>query len=116
MTAPKYAKGDVLMMRESVVVIDAVTVNETRGPIYSVEYLSKNGKPTEPMMRGGASFWWNESEFTQVTEPVLRLRVELTRRSHDASDAKARLKEARADVRRLVYAIEIATAAKGGAR
>lgn len=107
----KYKPGDVVTMKGGTIAeITSVEPNE-HGPAYSIAYLDPRQDPTGPLMAGGGSAWWAESDFAPVTDPILLLRIALTQKTRIVEEAKKAAKLARRDIARLRYALSIALAA-----
>jgi hypothetical protein len=109
---PRYAVGDFLMGRTCAVEVTEVRINEDRGAIYGVAFWDDRGEdPTAPLRPGGGSFWWGESEFKPITDPVLRLRAELTKVSREQAAHVRGLERVNDRFAAIKMALQIATAA-----
>ena len=66
---PDLEVGSYWMKGSAAVLITAAEKNQTRGMIYSVEYVQT---PTSAsIISGGASCWWERGDFSPITDPLL---------------------------------------------
>jgi len=110
---PRYALGDFLMKLGSVVEISDVQVHAEKGAIYAVDLWDERGDdPTAPLRLGGSVFWCAESAFSPIADPVLRLRVELTKATKAHAQAVVAAANAEASIGMLRTALQIMTGTK----
>lgn len=105
-----FNQGDFVFKENDLVVIDFVRWNEeSKAFLYGILYTQ--GTDMMPcrkpfVISGGASFSWSEKSFTPITNPILLLRLELTKQNKIVKDAEYQIGIAKKRIESLNYSLE----------
>jgi hypothetical protein len=100
-TTPKhYSQNETIMVVKP-------TFSNIRGWIYGNNFCHYDRKEKKIIVQGGSSFWNEEELFTKITDPEIKLAVEIFYREQEIKELLKRIDALNEELTRLKYTQEI---------
>ncbi|MEC0239453.1 hypothetical protein P4H66_06235 [Paenibacillus dokdonensis] len=106
----RFSKGDFAYKGKpsdnSIVIIDGTFFSESLGYRYSIGYTGVDRVKGEIRTTGGSA-WWNEDDFTPVSDPQLLLMIKKYQIENEIRHHKQSLSVLEANLSKVTYALQI---------